>query len=138
LVYFVAIRYILWPFGIFGGHLIYLVYFLPILVCSTKKNLATLDQRRILIRKSIMFAVLKRRQNRWNFLPNVMAFFALKNKNVLKKRCQAISWLWKSWKCDLSFCCRFVFFGIWREADSKSLWNQLENKLNYIYSLTVM
>jgi hypothetical protein len=39
LVYFTAIWYILWPFGIFYGHLVYLP---PILVCSIKKNLATL------------------------------------------------------------------------------------------------
>jgi hypothetical protein len=44
LVYFmtissiVAIWYILWPFGILQG---YLVHF-PVLVCCTKKNLATL------------------------------------------------------------------------------------------------
>jgi hypothetical protein len=31
--------YILWPFGAFCG---YLVYFLPLLVCCTEKNLATL------------------------------------------------------------------------------------------------
>jgi hypothetical protein len=37
LVYFMAIWYILWPFGIFYG---YLVYIFPILVCCTKKNLA--------------------------------------------------------------------------------------------------
>jgi hypothetical protein len=35
LVYFVVISYILWPFGIFW-------YICPVLVCCTKKNLATL------------------------------------------------------------------------------------------------
>jgi hypothetical protein len=39
LVYFVAVWYILWPFGIFCCRL---VYFLLVLVCCTKKNLATL------------------------------------------------------------------------------------------------
>jgi hypothetical protein len=39
LVYFTAIRYILWPFGVFYDTL---VYFFPVLVCCTKKNLATL------------------------------------------------------------------------------------------------
>jgi hypothetical protein len=39
LVYFMAIWYSLWPFGIFNG---YLVYLFPVLVCCTKKNLATL------------------------------------------------------------------------------------------------
>jgi hypothetical protein len=32
--------YILWPFGIFTNG--YLVYLFPVLVCCTKKNLATL------------------------------------------------------------------------------------------------
>jgi hypothetical protein len=36
---FSAIWYILWPFGIFCGHF---GIFFPILVCCTKKNLATL------------------------------------------------------------------------------------------------
>jgi hypothetical protein len=38
LVCFVAIWYVLWPFGIFYG---YLVYFFPVLVCCATKNLAT-------------------------------------------------------------------------------------------------
>jgi hypothetical protein len=38
LVYFIAIGNILWPFGIFCGHLV----FSPVLVCCAKKNLATL------------------------------------------------------------------------------------------------
>jgi hypothetical protein len=38
LAYFTAIWYILWLFGIFVG---YLVYIFPVLVCCTKKNLAT-------------------------------------------------------------------------------------------------
>jgi hypothetical protein len=52
LVYFLTIRYILWPIGIFYGHLVYFManwYILwslgqnfPILVCCTKQNLATL------------------------------------------------------------------------------------------------
>jgi hypothetical protein len=37
LVYFTVIRYILWPFGILYDSLIF-----PVLVCCTKKNLATL------------------------------------------------------------------------------------------------
>jgi hypothetical protein len=37
LVYFTAIWYILWHFGIFCGHLV----FFPVLVFCTKKNLAT-------------------------------------------------------------------------------------------------
>jgi hypothetical protein len=37
-VYFTAIWYILWPFGIFSGHF---GIFFPVLVCCTKKNLAT-------------------------------------------------------------------------------------------------
>jgi hypothetical protein len=42
---FMAIWSILWPFGICFGHLVYYPpfwYILPILVCCTKKNLATL------------------------------------------------------------------------------------------------
>jgi hypothetical protein len=39
LVYFSAIWYILWPFGIFFG---YLELFLPVLVCKRNKNLAAL------------------------------------------------------------------------------------------------
>jgi hypothetical protein len=39
LVNFTAIGNILWPFGVFCGHL---VLFFPVLVCCTKKNLATL------------------------------------------------------------------------------------------------
>jgi hypothetical protein len=49
-----AIWYILWPFGIFYGHLVYFMaiwyivwslwYIFPVLVCSDKKNLATLLQ----------------------------------------------------------------------------------------------
>jgi hypothetical protein len=45
LVYFTAIWSILRQFGIVCGHLVYfsyLVYFPPFLVCGTKKNLATL------------------------------------------------------------------------------------------------
>jgi hypothetical protein len=45
LVYLVAFRRIFPPFGKFYGHLISLVviwYILPVLVCCTKKNLATL------------------------------------------------------------------------------------------------
>jgi hypothetical protein len=38
LVYFVAIWYALWPSGIFYGHLV----FFPVSVCCSKKNLATL------------------------------------------------------------------------------------------------
>jgi hypothetical protein len=38
LVYFMAIWYILWPFGIFYGYLV----FFPVLVCCTKINQATL------------------------------------------------------------------------------------------------
>jgi hypothetical protein len=38
-MYFMAIWSILWPFGIFYGHL---VYIFPVLVCCTKENLATL------------------------------------------------------------------------------------------------
>jgi hypothetical protein len=44
--------YILWPFGLFYDHLVYFAYiwyilttsglFFPVLVCCTKKNLATL------------------------------------------------------------------------------------------------
>jgi hypothetical protein len=40
LVYFTAMWYILWPFGLCYG---YLMYF-PILVCCTKKKLATLEE----------------------------------------------------------------------------------------------
>jgi hypothetical protein len=40
LVYSTTICYILRPFDIFYGHL---VYFPPVLVCCTKKNLATLS-----------------------------------------------------------------------------------------------
>jgi hypothetical protein len=39
LVHLMPIWYILWPFGIFCGHL---VYFSPVLVCCSKKNPATL------------------------------------------------------------------------------------------------
>jgi hypothetical protein len=39
LVYFTVNWYILWSFGIFHG---YLVNIFPVLVCNTKKNLATL------------------------------------------------------------------------------------------------
>jgi hypothetical protein len=45
LVYVTVIWHILRPFGIFCGHLAYLMviwYIFPILVCCTKKNLATL------------------------------------------------------------------------------------------------
>jgi hypothetical protein len=45
LVYFVVIWDSLWSFGIFCGHLVYFVviwYIFPLLVCCTKKNLATL------------------------------------------------------------------------------------------------
>jgi hypothetical protein len=38
LVYFSAIGNILWPFGMFCGHL---EYFFPVLVFCAKKNLAT-------------------------------------------------------------------------------------------------
>jgi hypothetical protein len=39
LVYFTAIWYILLPFGKYCG---YLVYIFPVLVCCTKKNMATM------------------------------------------------------------------------------------------------
>jgi hypothetical protein len=45
LVYFVAILYILWLFVTFYGNFEYFMviwYFFPVLVCCTKKNLATL------------------------------------------------------------------------------------------------
>jgi hypothetical protein len=45
LVYFVVIWYILWSFGIFYGDLVHL--FVPVLVCYTKKNLATLFCSRV-------------------------------------------------------------------------------------------
>jgi hypothetical protein len=38
LVCFMVIWYILWSLGIFYGHMVYI----PVLVCCTKKNLATL------------------------------------------------------------------------------------------------
>jgi hypothetical protein len=45
LIYFMAIWYILHPFGIFYDHLVHFViiwYIFPVLVSCTKKNLATL------------------------------------------------------------------------------------------------
>jgi hypothetical protein len=39
-MYFIAIWSILWHFGLFNGHLVYI--FSPVLVCCTKKNLTTL------------------------------------------------------------------------------------------------
>jgi hypothetical protein len=45
LAYFMAVWYTLQPFGIFCGHLLYLIvipYTFPVLVCCAKKNLATL------------------------------------------------------------------------------------------------
>jgi hypothetical protein len=45
LVHFITIWYILWPFGIFYGHLVYFMaiwYIFPVLVYFRKKNLATL------------------------------------------------------------------------------------------------
>jgi hypothetical protein len=42
LVYVIAISNILWPFGIFYGHF---GIFFTVLVCRTKKNLATLLER---------------------------------------------------------------------------------------------
>jgi hypothetical protein len=46
-VYFTAAWSVLLPSGIFCGHLVYFIaiygIFFPILVCCTKKNLATLD-----------------------------------------------------------------------------------------------
>jgi hypothetical protein len=50
LVYFIAIWFIIRPFGIFCGHLVYFMviwYIFPVLVCCTKKKLATLVQKRI-------------------------------------------------------------------------------------------
>jgi hypothetical protein len=44
LVYCMAIWFIVWPFGIFCRHLVYLMviwHIFPDLVCCTKKNLAT-------------------------------------------------------------------------------------------------
>jgi hypothetical protein len=49
LLYFTAITYILWPFGIFCG---YLPHF-PVLACRTKKNLATLKWSRNKQKKNI-------------------------------------------------------------------------------------
>jgi hypothetical protein len=45
LEYLTAIWYILWPFGTFCGHF-------PVLVCCTKKNLATL-LRTIKVKKTV-------------------------------------------------------------------------------------
>jgi hypothetical protein len=45
LVYFVATWSIMWPFGLFCCHLVYFMfiwYICPVLVCCSKKNLATL------------------------------------------------------------------------------------------------
>jgi hypothetical protein len=44
LVYFTAICFILWWFGTLCGDLVHFVviWYIPILVCCTKKNLATL------------------------------------------------------------------------------------------------
>jgi hypothetical protein len=56
LVYFMAIWSILRSFGIFYGHLIYFVairYIFPVLLCCTKKNLATLR----LCRKKLFFLI---------------------------------------------------------------------------------
>jgi hypothetical protein len=50
LVYFMSIRYILRPFAIFYGHLVYFLviwYIFPILVSCSKKNLATLAESRL-------------------------------------------------------------------------------------------
>jgi hypothetical protein len=47
LVYFVAIWYIIWLFGIF----------LPVLVCCTKKNLATLVETRCANLKKIFVSL---------------------------------------------------------------------------------
>jgi hypothetical protein len=66
LVYFTAIWYILCPFGISYGYLV----FFPVLVCCTKKNLATLVRTymhcrpkvamsRRLVEKKILFVVEK-------------------------------------------------------------------------------
>jgi hypothetical protein len=42
LVYFTAISLILWQFGVFCGHFVVILQIFPILVCCTKKKLATL------------------------------------------------------------------------------------------------
>jgi hypothetical protein len=71
LVYFTAIWYISWPLGIFSG---YLVIF-PVLVCYTKKNLATLVYiRRAEKRKEKYFFSLsknatERKRRFWRFFP---------------------------------------------------------------------
>jgi hypothetical protein len=53
LVYFTAIGNILWPFCIFCGHLVQV--FPPVLVCWTKKNLATLAETTPLNHTSSMY-----------------------------------------------------------------------------------
>jgi hypothetical protein len=65
--YFIAMSYILWPFGIFCGHLVYFVaiwyilwifgIFFHILVCCSKKNLATLVSKRFKMSQFIRFGV---------------------------------------------------------------------------------
>jgi hypothetical protein len=65
LVDFATIWYILWPFGIFYGHLVYLWsfgIFFPVLVCCSKKFLATL----IHFQSSFLFAE-KRVENNFTF-----------------------------------------------------------------------
>jgi hypothetical protein len=54
MVHFMAIWYILWPFGVFFGHLVYFSLFgiciFPVLVCFTNKNLATPTKKKKLKR----------------------------------------------------------------------------------------
>jgi hypothetical protein len=52
LVYFMVIWYIMWLFGIFYGHLVYYVVIwsiFSVLVCCSKKNLATLPRSRVAV-----------------------------------------------------------------------------------------
>jgi hypothetical protein len=52
---------ILWPFGIFCGHLVYFMVFgifSPVLVCCAKKNLATQLQR---VRESTKYEAVVRK-----------------------------------------------------------------------------
>jgi hypothetical protein len=79
LVYFIAIWYILLPFGIFCCHLVYpinfsLVYFPPILVYCTKKNLSTLKQTMQFL--TLCVRIVESTQLTVN-LPTLMCFLSL-------------------------------------------------------------
>jgi hypothetical protein len=102
LVCFPAIWYILGPFGKIGGNL---VYFSPILVCCTKKNLATLVHRDAI--SSVAAMCCKDSSYSFTIAPLTLTTFFY-SFTIASQALTALFTVWPSAVFDLSPCRQYL------------------------------